>query len=178
MTSISPPSGFSSPSPPSRTPSTSPSVSADVHTGDRLAKQSDATVGGVAVPPETEYFGFALYVGSRIVLAMYILWAFAPRNWLHALNIYYYPSRWWALAVPSFVLVLIIYIYVALASYNVEFLTKPLDSLEMISDTHAKVVPDEMVDELLYAPSDGVWDLPISEVSKVLYGRVSPPADE
>jgi PIG-P len=168
----------SSSSSPSPSPTSPFPTTADVRTGDRLAKQSDVTVGSEAVPPETEYFGFALFVGSRFVLLVYIVWAFAPRSLLHALNIYYYPSRWWALAVPSFVLVLMIYIYVALASFNVEMLTKPLDSLEIISDIHAKVVPDELVEGLLYRPSDGVWDLPISDVSQILYGERQESSDD
>jgi phosphatidylinositol glycan class P protein len=140
----------------------------EITEGDRLAKESDVMVGGDAVPPETEYYGFAMYVGSSFVVLVYILWAFLPRSWLHAMSIYYYPSRWWAVAFPSLLLMTMLYIYVALASYNVEVATRPLDSPEIVTDEHAKVVTED-VQRYLWSHSDGVWDIPISEVNKVLY---------
>lgn len=112
----------------------------DLSSGDRLAKESDVTVGGDAVPPETEYFGFALYVGSLFAIVTYLLWAFLPRSVLYALHIYYFPSRWWALAIPCYLLVTIMYIYVALASYNTEILTKPVSNLCTVTDKHSKVI--------------------------------------
>lgn len=141
---------------------------AEISEGDRLAKESDVTVGSSAVPPETEYYGFALYVGSSFVLLVYVLWAFLPREWLHAMKIYYYPSRWWAVAFPSLLLMTLVYIYVALASYNVEVATRPLDSPEVVTDDHAKVVSNH-ADRYLWTHSDGVWDIPIADVNRVLY---------
>lgn len=138
---------------------------------DELAKESDVTVGGDAVPPETEYFGFALYIGSTLGVLVYVIWAFLPRDWLQFFNIYYYPSRWWAVALPSFIIMLLIYIYVALASYNIEVLTRPLSSLEIVTDLNAKIVDHDQVGQYLFNHSDGVWDLPISEVNKVLYSN-------
>ncbi|KAF3911981.1 hypothetical protein AA313_de0205699 [Arthrobotrys entomopaga] len=58
---------------------------------------------------------------------------------LHFLGIHYFYNRWWSLAVPAYLVATIIYIYVALASYNIEYLTKPLTSLENIVDEVAKM---------------------------------------
>lgn len=137
---------------------------------DTLAKESDVTVGGNAVPPATEYFGFALYIGSTLGGLIYLIWAFLPQEWLFALNIYYFPSRWWALAFPSFLVILLVYIYVALASYNTEVLTRNFDSLETVTDLSAKVVSPEEAEYYLTTHSDGVWDIPLGEVCNVLYG--------
>lgn len=137
---------------------------------DSLAKESDVTVGGAVVPPETEYFGFALYVGSSVVALAYMNWALMPRSWLQALDIYYYPSRWWALAIPSFLVMTLVYIYVALASYNKEVMTYAPDRLETITDIHAKMIDEDLVDRYLFTPNDGVRDLPISRVNQILYG--------
>ncbi|KAK9477461.1 PIG-P-domain-containing protein [Lipomyces japonicus] len=138
----------------------------DIPEGDRLAKESDVTVGGDAVPPEREYFGFALYVSSTFAFIVYVLWAFLPQSVLHSLHIYYYPSRWWALVFPSFIVMLVVYIYVALASYNVEVLTPGLDQLSTITDEYAVVSTD---DKYLWKASDGVWDIPVESVDYVLY---------
>lgn len=118
------------------------------------------------MPPEREYFGFALYVSSTFAFIIYILWTFLPQVVLHSLKIYYYPSRWWALAFPSFMVMFIVYIYVALISYNVEVLTPKLDNLSTITDDFAVISQD---DKYLWKGSDGVWDLPLESVNYVLY---------
>jgi phosphatidylinositol glycan class P protein len=89
--------------------------------------------------PTYEYYGFALYLGSSAVFLMYILWAYVPAPMLHQMGIYYYPNRWWALAIPCWLVALIIYIYVALASYNTGYLTLPLHSIENLVDECAQV---------------------------------------
>lgn len=70
---------------------------------------------------------------------MYLLWSFLPSPFLHQLGIHYYPNRWWALAAPAWLVVLLIYIYVALASYNTGYLTLPMSSLENLVDDAAQV---------------------------------------
>lgn len=89
--------------------------------------------------PTYEYYGFVLYVLSWVALLIYLLWAFLPSPVLHAVGIYYYPSRWWALAVPGFMVMFIVYIYVALALYNTEYLTLQLKNIETIVDAAGKV---------------------------------------
>lgn len=89
--------------------------------------------------PTYEYYGFALYLGSSAAFLMYILWAYVPAPMLHQMGIYYYPNRWWALAIPCWLIALIIYIYVALASYNTGYLTLPLNSIENLIDETAQV---------------------------------------
>ncbi|KAG6023755.1 hypothetical protein E4U41_001940 [Claviceps citrina] len=84
--------------------------------------------------PTYEYYGFVLYLFSSLTFLMYLLWSYLPSPFLHALGIYYYPNRWWALAVPAFIVMLLCYIYVALAAYNTEVLTVPMRSVETIVD--------------------------------------------
>jgi phosphatidylinositol glycan class P protein len=108
---------------------------------DQLAKQSDVTVGGYAVPPSTEYFGFALYLGSGFTFLVYLLWTTLPRfvlcDWL---GVCYYPSRWWGLVVPCYIGVAVAYVYVALSAYNVECLTRDRKDLNIVTDSVAVVV--------------------------------------
>ncbi|KAF1981772.1 PIG-P-domain-containing protein [Aulographum hederae CBS 113979] len=93
--------------------------------------------------PTYEYYGFALYLASSAAFLMYVLWAYLPSPFLHQLGIYYYPNRWWALAVPAWLVICIGYIYVALASYNTGYLTLPMNSIENLVDDAAQIaVPD------------------------------------
>ncbi|AEO70519.1 uncharacterized protein THITE_2122099 [Thermothielavioides terrestris NRRL 8126] len=94
--------------------------------------------------PTHEYYGFVLYLFSSLFFLLYLLWSYLPSPFLHALGIYYYPNRWWALAIPSWLVMLLVYIYVALAGYNLEILTLPLESVETIVDDAAQVA---VVDE-------------------------------
>jgi phosphatidylinositol N-acetylglucosaminyltransferase subunit P len=80
-----------------------------------------------------------LYLISSLVFLMYILWSFLPSPFLHALGIYYYPNRWWSLAIPSWLVISLVYIYVALASYNTGYLTLGLESIETIVDDAANI---------------------------------------
>ena len=89
--------------------------------------------------PTYEYYGFVLYLTSFLVFLMYLLWAYLPSPFLHALGITYYPDRWWALAIPAWIVMLLIFIYVALLSYNVEYLTLPMDSAECMVDEAGSV---------------------------------------
>lgn len=105
--------------------------------------QLQATTVRRAAPkvPTYEYYGFVLYVLSTLMFGIYVLWAYLPSPFLHALGIFYYPNRWWALAVPAWLVMLIVYIYVALAAYNTEYLTLPLSSLETVVDDAANIAP-------------------------------------
>jgi phosphatidylinositol glycan class P protein len=89
--------------------------------------------------PTYEYYGFALYLASSAAFLMYLLWSFLPSPFLHQLGIHYYPNRWWALAVPAWLVALLIYIYIALASYNTGYLTLPMSSLENLVDDASQV---------------------------------------
>lgn len=89
--------------------------------------------------PTYEYYGFVLYLFSSCCFLIYLLWSYLPSPFLHALGIHYYPDRWWSLATPAFLVVLLVYIYVALALYNTEYLTLPLNSLETIVDDAGKI---------------------------------------
>ncbi|KAH6650578.1 PIG-P-domain-containing protein [Chaetomium tenue] len=89
--------------------------------------------------PTYEYYGFVLYLFSSLFFLVYLLWSYLPSPFLHALGIYYYPNRWWSLAIPSFLVMLLVYIYVALAGYNLEILTLPLESVETVVDEAAMV---------------------------------------
>lgn len=47
--------------------------------------------------------GFALFVCSSFVLAVYLLWALIPTPYLELLHITYVPAKYWAIALPLLV---------------------------------------------------------------------------
>ncbi|EED24589.1 conserved hypothetical protein [Talaromyces stipitatus ATCC 10500] len=89
--------------------------------------------------PTYEYYGFVLYLTSSCAFLMYLLWSYLPSPFLHQLGIYYYPNRWWSLAIPAWLVMFLVYIYVALACYNTGYLTLPMTSIENIVDEAANI---------------------------------------
>ncbi|KAL2142723.1 hypothetical protein VTI28DRAFT_811 [Corynascus sepedonium] len=131
---------------PSR-PTTPDASDDDGHGGAGNTTAGGSQAGGAGEPlprarprvPTYEYYGFVLYLLSSLFFLIYLLWSYLPSPFLHALGIYYYPNRWWSLAIPSFIVMLLVYIYVALAAYNTEILTLPLGSVETVVDEAAMV---------------------------------------
>ncbi|RSM10675.1 hypothetical protein CEP52_003474 [Fusarium oligoseptatum] len=142
--------------------------------------------------PTYEYYGFVLYLFSSLTFLIYLLWGYLPSPFLHALGIYYYPNRWWALAIPAFIVMTVVYIYVALAAYNTEMLTEPLSSVETIVDGAGKLAEidakgrlrggrnrERKVEgngklrwrEIWSEGTDAVMDIPLAGVCEVLYGE-------
>ncbi|KAK5992807.1 Meiotically up-regulated gene 84 protein [Cladobotryum mycophilum] len=141
--------------------------------------------------PTYEYYGFVLYLFSSLTFLTYLLWSYLPSPFLHALGIYYYPNRWWALAVPAFLVMTVCYIYVALAAYNLEILTEPMSSVETIVDGAGKLAVIDAKGrlkgstkrerkcerdgklrwkEIWNEGTDAVLDIPLAGVCEVLYG--------
>lgn len=142
--------------------------------------------------PTYEYYGFVLYLFSSFTFLMWLLWSFLPAPFLHVFGIYYYPNRWWALAVPAFLVMTVCYIYVALALYNLEILTVPLNNVETIVDgagqmavidskgrLKGSVNRERKCDsngklrwrEVWSEGTDAVMDIPLAGVCEVLYGE-------
>lgn len=46
---------------------------------------------------------------------LFILWAFVPDEVLHRHGITYYPSRYWAMAIPTWLCVTVLFLYLAYA---------------------------------------------------------------
>lgn len=90
-------------------------------------------------PSSREYQGFALYVGATVCVVSYFIWALLPATWLHAMRIDYYPSRWWAVAIPAYIIILMVFTYVALALYNTEKLTFAPTKSETVCDKNTRV---------------------------------------
>ena len=130
---------------------------------------------------------------------MYLLWSYLPSPFLHQLGISYYPNRWWSLAFPAFLVMLLVYVYVALAAYNTEYLTLPLNSIENMVDEAANIAVLDSKGRIrrpvkrgaardVVAPlekregpaldwktrwsegTDAVMDVPLGGVCEILYG--------
>jgi phosphatidylinositol N-acetylglucosaminyltransferase subunit P len=128
------------------------------------ALSKSARVAPVSVPraspkvPTYEYYGFALYLASSAAFMMYVLWAYLPSPFLHQLGVHYYPNRWWALAIPAWLVMLVLYIYVALASYNTQYLTLPMRSCENLVDEAGMIAIVDTKTRKIVKKAGGILD--------------------
>ncbi|KAF9281584.1 hypothetical protein BGZ68_006549 [Mortierella alpina] len=128
--------------------------------------------------PTYEYYGFVLYLVSGITYAMYLGWAYLPKEVLDSMGITYYPSKYWSLALPIWLFVLVIYLYVAFFAINL-YNTAPFDSFHTITDEHAN--PFETMNSASSLTDDYVpdlMDIPIGMVNACLYQHIEGISDE
>ncbi|KAG0252283.1 hypothetical protein BGZ95_006675 [Linnemannia exigua] len=128
--------------------------------------------------PTYEYYGFVLYLVSGITYAMYLGWAYLPKEILDSMGITYYPSKYWSLALPIWLFVLVIYLYVAFFAINL-YNTEPFDSFQTITDEHANPLltmnsASSLTDD--YVPD--LMDIPIGMVNACLYQHIEGISDE
>ncbi|KAH8551498.1 PIG-P-domain-containing protein [Umbelopsis sp. PMI_123] len=119
--------------------------------------------------PTYEYYGFVMYLVSFVALGIYLIWAYVPDEVLHSLGITYYPSRYWALAIPIWIVTLVWFIFISFMSINL-MNTAPFDSFTCITDEHANVLtsaPSQKDHPEDYIPE--LHDIPISVVNAMLY---------
>ncbi|KAG0290425.1 hypothetical protein BGZ98_003475, partial [Dissophora globulifera] len=128
--------------------------------------------------PTYEYYGFVLYLVSGITYAMYLGWAYLPKEVLDSMGITYYPSKYWSLALPVWLFVLVIYLYVAFFAINL-YNTEPFDSFLTITDEHAN--PFQTINSASSLTDDFVpdlMDIPIGMVNACLYQHIEGISDE
>ncbi|DBA86033.1 TPA: hypothetical protein ACH3X1_005561 [Trebouxia sp. C0004] len=92
-----------------------------------------ATQGATSI----EVYGFTAWITTGVAYGAFICWAYIPERCLQALGISYYPDKYWALAVPSWICVAVVAAYWAYESWN-QALVPPLESLNNIQDVHSK----------------------------------------
>ncbi|KAF8380665.1 hypothetical protein HHK36_028155 [Tetracentron sinense] len=134
----------------------------------------DDKVSGFAVseehgPKPSEVYGFVGSISTVVTTVIFLVWAYVPEPWLHSVGITYYPSRYWALAVPAYAMVTIV---LAMGFYlGLNFMaTPPPTSLNTMFDDYSREpsssVPSVEGDEL---PIEPISDIGINQVNDLMF---------
>lgn len=168
-----------------------------------------ATLHSALPQKASEKYGFVVYVGSLVAWYLFLFWSFTPDRYIKALGIEWYPNRCvcisvlygittkltfcscreWALLIPSWIMVCVLYVYIAYFSLNL-YHTPALSSMTCVTDTQGKLHPlfeggirqenpsaapppygirQSMSDrEAEYIPP--LYDLPIDLINQAMFG--------
>lgn len=56
-------------------------------------------------PKPSEVYGFVGSISTVVATLIFLIWAYVPDKLLESIGIHYYPSRYWVLAMPTYLMV-------------------------------------------------------------------------
>ncbi|KAK1270121.1 Phosphatidylinositol N-acetylglucosaminyltransferase subunit P [Acorus gramineus] len=121
------------------------------------------------VPKLSEVYGFVGSISTVVAMVIFFVWAYIPEPWLHSLGITYYPSRYWALAVPTYAIVTIV---LALAFYlgSNFIVTPPPTSFNTMFDQYSRERPT-FINPVhgKERPIDPISDIGIDHINELMF---------
>lgn len=116
--------------------------------------------------PERGIYGFVLYLTSYVCFAIYLIWAYVPTPYLHAVGLYYWPHKYWAIAGPCILCLLVVLLVLGFVLINY-FSLPSATSLSNIRDNYS--ISSTNADIHREGSIPPLRDLSISEVNRILY---------
>ena len=128
---------------------------------------SNETIGSFPAPsPGRCVYGYVLFLVSLVCLILYNMWAFIPTNLIHATGITYIPSKYWAISLPVFFVMLITLFAIFLYPAINLLLTPSLDNCSTVYDVHFNKFNLKESNKKGIPP---ISDLPLDYVCRKLY---------
>lgn len=114
----------------------------------------------------SDLLGFIIWTFTYIGTGCFLVWIFTPSHILHDFGITYYPNHWWALALPSFLVLLLLFILFGYDAYN-KMKTEPATAFSTITDSFARDPPSKSLGQRQVLPP--ISDVPLTSVNEALH---------
>ena len=116
------------------------------------------------------YYAFVAWISSLVGLIIFLLWALSPNDLLHGIGINYYPSRYYAIAIPAYSIVVVVLVVIGYIGIN---LLNTLDPEEMLTirDDLARKSPGIFLKCNSSGGIPDVGDIDPVDVSNILFGN-------
>lgn len=105
-------------------------------------------------------YGFVLCQVSFVFLILYIIWAYVPEEWLHTFGLTYWPQKYWAVAIPAYIVTMIFLLAFVIYPATNFSITPRLSDLKTVTEESSSETGEGI------AP---VTDIPLSRVCEKLY---------
>ena len=90
-------------------------------------------------------YAFVGWISSICGYILFLVWAFAPESVLHdVFGVTYYPSRYYAVALPSYLMILYVFIGTLYIGLNLISTLDP-DDMYTIRDEHSRPAPSTFI---------------------------------
>ncbi|XP_015788322.1 phosphatidylinositol N-acetylglucosaminyltransferase subunit P [Tetranychus urticae] len=117
-------------------------------------------------------YGYALYIISNCLLILYLVISLVPDEILDYFNLTYLPSKYWYIAIPTFLSTLIVAFGFVIYPSIVMCLTEPLDSVLLFKDEFSNPKIDITCgnnEEDIPADISSIYDIPVEKVTQLTY---------
>lgn len=111
----------------------------------------------------TDVYAFVAWIATICVYVVFLIWAFASEDMLHNFGITYYPSKYYASALPAYVIVIYILSGITYIGINM-FNTFDPDDIRTVIDDQSQFAPTEFI---RCGPKDSIPDIGDMDPSEV-----------
>jgi phosphatidylinositol glycan class P protein len=118
----------------------------------------------------TGVYAFVAWISSLIVFVIFIAWAFCPDEVMHKIGITYYPNRYYAIALPSYALVLYLVVGMLYIGINMISTLDP-DDIHTSKDNQSRPAPNVFIKCGGKSGIPEIGDMDPADVSALLYRR-------
>ncbi|CAN8317281.1 unnamed protein product [Cochlearia groenlandica] len=121
-------------------------------------------------PKPAEVYGFVGSISTVVATVIFLVWAYVPDKLLESIGIHYYPSRYWVLAMPTYLMVTLLLALVFYIGLNF-IATPPPTSLNTLFDEYSREPGefDQQMEEGDERPIDPISDIDITRINDLMF---------
>ncbi|CAL9752721.1 unnamed protein product [Musa acuminata subsp. burmannicoides] len=136
---------------------------------EKIAASAAAAFAEEHGPKPSEVYGFVGCITTVIAAVIFIVWAYTPEPWLHYLGITYYPSKYWAIAIPSFLIVTVVLAMVSYLGLNF-MVTPPPTSFNIMFDEYSRECSTVTSLGGEERPIEPISDIGVEQINNIMFG--------